>query len=132
MLGQAPKFLLRWRYDYPNGPRMGMWSNPGGKGNAAWSQNKEGLIRASVEGKNLKTKEIVTLAQCDGHDFRVFQWIAAAKVPGLMKGTVRPMTQLIGMKILTGDTEIQILDTGHVQEVPLKEGEKNLNFATYG
>lgn len=133
MLSLPRKYLLRWRYDYPNGSKMGMWSNPGDrKANQAWCQNKEGLVRASIEGKDLVTKEIKTLAECDGHEFRVFQWMAAAKIPVGLRGSVKPASQLVGMKILTSEKEIAIFDTGQKAERNLPEGDKKLNFKTYG
>ena len=110
-----------------------MWGNPGrSRANQAWTQNREGLVRASIEGKDLVTKEIVTLAQCDGHNFRTFQYIAVARAPALITGTIQPMTQLVGMKILTTDYELIVLDTGETGKAKLKDSERNLNFATYG
>ncbi len=134
MLNQRRKYLLRWRYDYPNKIICGMWSNPGEHpSNKAWCQNKEGLIRASIEGKDILTKKILVLAECDGHDFRNFQWIAAARVPAMsVKGDYTPLTQLVGMKLLTTDRELSVFDTGQTQDNALKNGEKELNFATYG
>jgi hypothetical protein len=133
MFDAPRKYLLRWRYDYPEGSAYGMWSNPGThKSNQAWCQNKEGLVRASVEGKDLVTKKVVTLAECDGHSFRVFQWMAAARVPGMITGSIKPMSQLIGMKLLTADRELSVFDTGYVHDKPLGNGERLLNFATYG
>lgn len=129
MLSSPRKYLLRWCYDYPQGAVSGGWS---GTGISAWDKNKSGLLRARIEGKDLVTKEVKTLAECPGVDFRVFQWMAAAMVPSGMSGTIRPMTKLIGLKIMCRDTEIAVLDTGEIQVRDLLEDEKRLSFATYG
>lgn len=128
------RYTLRWRYDFRDRPAVyGMWGNPGnGPGNQAWAQNKEGLSRAAVEAKDLDTKEIITLAECDGHDFRNFQWMAIAKVPMNFKGQITPTSQLVGMKLLTTDFEISVFANGVVKKQPLPESEKKLHFATYG
>ena len=129
------KYLLRWRYDYPEKVVRGMWSNAGeNPANQAWSNNKEGLVRAIIEGKDLKTKEIKVLAECPGEDFRVFQWVASVRMPGGAPagGSVTIAGSIIGMKLLTRDEELTILDTGLGKARPLPESEKNLNFRTYG
>ena len=54
-----PKYLLRWRFDFIDGTyKFGGWNNPG-KTNAmhAWRVNKTGLIRATIEGKDILTRK---------------------------------------------------------------------------
>jgi len=130
----AKFYTLRWRFDFRDRASVyGMWGNPGKHaGNQAWAQNKEGLVRASVEAKDLATSTIMTLAQCDGHDYRNFQWVAIARVNPGFKGETTPRPQLIGMKLLTTDKEITVYANGVVKERPLPESEKKTNFATYG
>lgn len=89
-------------------------------------------MRASIEGKNLVTKQTVTLAECDGHDYRNFQWLAISKVNPAFSGAVTPQVHNIGMKLLTTDQEIMVLNDGHIQKRPLTEDEKKINFATFG
>ena len=127
------KYLLRWKYDYASGNRAGMWSRPGNTpATQAWANNKEGIVRASIEGKDLKTNQVVTLAECDGHDFRTFQWSAVSRVNLGISGSQTPIPVLVGMKLLTSDHEIEVLVDGQVIRTPLKKGVRNLNFATYG
>lgn len=130
------RYRLRWRFDFANRPsKYGMWNAPGpGASTQAWSQNKEGMVRASVEGEDLRTKETKILAQCDGHDFRNFQWMAVGRLRGFPTDTanVRPITHLVGMKILTTDTEICVFGSGQVETAPLPEPIKQMHFATYG
>lgn len=123
-------YCLRWRFDFAGKPEVfGMWDSAV---ISAWNQNKEGLVRASIEGKHRGTKQTIVLAECDGHDFRNFQWLAVSKVNPGMSGSVTPVAHNIGAKILTTSDEILVLNDGHVVRRPLTEGEKSINFATFG
>lgn len=82
----------------------------------------------------MKTHHIRTLAECDGHDFRNFQWMAIGRMRGFPSDAadVKPITHLVGMKILTTNSEIIVYGNGSVETKPLPDGVKNVNFATYG
>ena len=49
------KYDLRWRFDFSDGKvKYGKWSSPGSTDELkAYCNNREGLIRASIEGKNV-------------------------------------------------------------------------------
>jgi hypothetical protein len=128
------QYLLRWRFDYPSGTKTGLWSRPGEHNSAkAWANHHAGLLRASIEAKDVRTKEIKPLAECDGHDFRSFQWVAVAKTPAIaFKGSVTPATSIAGMRLLTSGKDILVLNNGSVRETPLSEGKKKLHFENYG
>jgi hypothetical protein len=123
-------FLLRWRFDYPGkAPVIGMWNSSAIE---AWNKNKEGLVRASVEVKDTVTKKTFTRVECDGHDFRNFQWLTLARVNPNFRGSVTPRPEHIGLQLLTTDRKFTVLINGKVQTEFLTEDEKSLNFATFG
>lgn len=136
----ARKFLLRWRFDFNRDrpTKRGMWSHPGPKDDfatKAWCNNAEGLVCAAIEGKNIETRELVTLVECDGADFRNFAWIVAAPLPGFMPkgfGSVTPISYVVGLRLLTRDKDVAVYDNGTAEVKPLTEGIKAINFATFG
>ena len=133
---QPMRYRLRWRYDFKDGTvKRGMWSNAGGRQeDKAWFNNKPGVIRASIEGEDLRTFEVKTLAQCDGWDFVNFQWLAAAFVGNIFTSanSIKPVSRLLGMKILTRTKIIEVLDTGKVNVSQRSPDHMNTKFATFG
>lgn len=126
---------LRWRFDFlGRASRYGMWNNPGDNDcDKAAFQNKEGLVRASVEGKHRRTFEIKPLAECDGWDFVNFEWMAACIAPALFKEEVAPNQHyLVGLKIKTREDEIEVYPTGTVNKVPRTAEDKSYHYATFG
>ena len=131
---QTKKYELRWRFDYAGRPsKYGKWSSPGTTPELqAWTHNKEGLARASIEGWNVLTQEIKTLAECDGWNFVNFQWMAVAMTPASAVGIAKPVHALVGLKIVTRDDDLVVLASGDAEIVPRPEAEKKLHFATFG
>jgi hypothetical protein len=128
-LENAP-YLLRWRFDFHGKAAVfGMWSNPF---NTAWNQNREGLARASIEVKSNKTSLTQTAVECDGHDFRNFQWLVLSRVNPSFRGSVTPRAEHVGLKILTTNEEISVLIDGQCARRKLTEEEKGIQFATFG
>lgn len=123
-------YVLRWRFDFHGkAPVFGMWGSPR---NTAWDQNREGLARASIEAKSAKTSITSTVVECDGHDFRNFQWIVVSRVNPNFRGSVTPPAEHVGIKLLTTHEEVAVLLTGQCARRRLTEAEKNLHFATFG
>ena len=104
---------------------MGLWSQHGPIPNQAWHQNKEGLTRAVIEGKNVKTKAVKELVSCNGQDFRNFNYMAAH---GVHSGG----TEFLGMTLMMREKKVEILRNGHCKVIDLTEREKTMNLATYG
>lgn len=131
---QTKLYDLRWRFDFAGRPsRYGKWSNPGKSDELkACYQNKEGLVRASIEGQSVLTQEITTLAECDGHDFVNFQWMAVAMTPATLVGLAKPVHALVGLKIITRELELGVASDGSVAKRVRPEAEKRINFATFG
>ena len=128
----APKYLLRWRYEYANKlPLFGMWSSPGAQEDLptkAWPHNTEGMIYAVIEAKDFVTREISQKVRVPKQDFRNFQWIAAASID-LAKISVTH-TKIAGLKIQTRDKELSVFEDGSCSEAPFQAD--NINFKTYG
>lgn len=131
------KYLLRWRFHWFDRPsKFGMWSHPGEQkdlATKAWYHNKEGLILAVIEGKDVVTREVKVLVECPGQDYRNFQWVALASVvPGALAGggSVTPLTRIGGLKVQTRNEEITVMDDGSITTVPFTAEDQH--FATYG
>ena len=128
------KYLLRWRYDYAGGThKYGLWCHPGtSETDYAWSNNKEGVVSASIEAKNFDTREIRRVVECKGEDFVNFQWIAQAFPKPFGGGTQTPLTKLVGLKMMTRDTKYETYIDGTLNKTAMTAGDKSLNFATFG
>jgi hypothetical protein len=130
-------YLVRWRYEWPDKPsKYGMWSNPGPKNDLAtkaWFHNKEGLTLAAIEAKNIETKEIKIIVACDGHDFVNFKWLAAASLnPIGLKGSVTPLTRLLGLTLVTREYDYNVYHNGIVEKKARDPEEMKINYATFG
>ena len=109
MTEQVRRYRLRWRFDYANGTTAkGMWHLPQGnpEGQAAIAYNTS-VIRASIEGEDCETFEVMIMAECDGHDFVSLKWMKL--VVGDWAGTYsRQAIEAIAM--VTSDGTV-IIDT---------------------
>lgn len=124
------QYLLRWRYDFRGkAPIFGMWNNPG---ITAWDRNGEGLATASIEAKDIVTKEIKRVVEVQGHVFRNFQWLVVARVNLAAHGSQTPFPEHVGLKIITTHEEVAVLINGQIGRRLLTEEEKGLHFATDG
>lgn len=137
MISQTPagkKFDLRWRFDFAARPeKYGKWSAPGNTPEVkAHLQMKEGLTRASIEGRDVETGAIGVIAECDGHDFVNFQWMACAMAPGAAVGVVRPLHMLVGLKIVTREWHLCAYADGRLIKRPRPDAEKQMNLAIFG
>lgn len=121
-------YKLRWRFDYANRPsKCGQWSKPATRDeDMAARQLKDGLIRASIEGQDISTQEIFTLAECDGHDFCNFQWISAQY--GMSPGHAK----IVGLAIMTRNQVAQVFVDGSSKILERPENDKNYHYAIYG
>ena len=132
ILGEQ-KYLLRWRFDFLGKPsKFGMWNAPGptkhGAALKAWATNKENLVAASIEGKDIYSREVKTLAACEGHNFVNMKWYAAIfyKTPGNYPG--KP----IGMILQTRDLDVLYLIDGQYATKDRTAQDKEFNYAGFG
>jgi hypothetical protein len=130
------KYMLRWRYDFLSNPtKYGQWDREANlMSDMACFNLKEGLVRASIEGKDIETREIKTLAEVDGHDFCLFQWMAIASGGSAfnLKGSHEMVKKNIGLKLVSRDKFIEVYKTGLVQTLDRPVEDKNFHYAAYG
>lgn len=119
-------YRLRWRFDYSNRPpRYGVWNGASDlKSDMAAYQPKDGLVTATVEAK--KDGVVKPIVVCPGHEFVMFQWNAVAYGPAVFSGTVKPLTRLLGIKLVTTKEEINICPTGKVYRAAAQKFKENL------
>lgn len=129
-----PKFLLRWRFDFSDGKtKYGMWNSVGPKQHGAqmaWSTNKENLISAQIEGKDIHTREVKTLVACDGHDFVNMKWFSAFRSGVFATG--RFQSNIIGMIMQTRELDVCFLIDGNHGTKKRTEYDKNFHYAGFG
>ncbi len=125
-------YLLRWRFDYfdTKPPKYGMWSRPAVLlSDMAAFISKENLRVASIEAKHVETREVISLAECEGCDFVNFQWIAQVRY-NIGIGTQN--SQLIGLKLVTRDTSIEVYPSGDIKILNRSEHDKQFHFEGFG
>lgn len=127
------RYDLRWVLEYQDGKvKRGMWSNPGNQkdpSTQAWAQKREGVIRASIEGKDIRSNEIRTICECKGEDWVMFKWIASASMSFATIGKQVPIHRLMGIMLVTRDQEISVPPSG---KFLVKERSRQEQLAHYG
>ena len=131
------KFLLRWRFDFANNKpsKTGQWSRPATrKEDLAAMVNKDALVRACIEAKNVKTREIITIVECEGHDFINFEWINARHyfTADLGATMIAPFHRLIGLKLVTREMKANVFLDGTVFPERRTEAEKGIHYEGFG
>lgn len=134
MILGAKKYLLRWRFDFANSPtRMGMWNSTGPSQHGAqmaWSTNKENMVLAQIEGKDIYTNETKTLVACEGHNFVNMKWYAAISCGSFNRGQYPG--QIIGLILQTREQDVLYLVDGRYGVKNRTEQDKNFNYAGFG
>jgi hypothetical protein len=132
---RSEHWFLRWRFEYSDGksPKFGQWSRHGDfESDQAWSQNKENLLYACVEGKENHTKEMKILHRCVGSDFVNFNWIATATVPGLsITGSVTPIPRIVGLMLIDRTHKHQVFASGEKKSWEHGKDYSNENLAGF-
>jgi hypothetical protein len=109
---------------------MGMWSQCGTRDeDKASFVNTTGLVRASIEGKDIASRSVKVLAECDGHDYVVFKWNAAFISYGNFANGHHVLT---GLKLVTRDIELDVYPSGDVKILARADDEKTIHYATFG
>lgn len=76
-INPADRWQFRWRFEFASKPtKTGQWNGASRPEDMAAFVNKEGLLRAIVEGKHWLTKEVRWFAECPGVDFINFEHLA--------------------------------------------------------
>lgn len=129
--GIESSYRLRWRYDFADGKtRWGIWNDSGAKAaDSAWANNREGLIRASIESESQTTWAVETVVECDGHDFVEFRWLAAAAISPLgFSGSVTIPGAIVGLELITREKRASAIVNGKllIRERTAEEKASNL------
>ena len=122
-------FDLRWGLIYSNKPpKYGQWCKPASlAGEKASEQNRDGLACAIIEGKDLRTRKTIVLAECKASDYVQHRWIAALGVPisMLKHTTIKGEGCVQGMSLITIDEKIHIHVDGNVYREAMNERSSN-------
>jgi hypothetical protein len=110
----ADRWIFRWGFEFVGNksPRIGGWFPASRFEDMASAVNKEGLLRAYVEGKHWTRRETKVFAECSGQDFLNFQHMALYIQLGKEK---RAINHVFGMALHTRYEIIKCLDNGSVE-----------------
>jgi hypothetical protein len=130
----STKWLLRWRYDFISHPvKYGQWDRSATlMTDMACYNLKEGLIRASIEAKDILTREIKTIVEVDGQNFCNFQWIAITRSPAIHSGTMNIRANNVGLRLIGRYTSFEVYKDGTVVMKERSIEDQKFNFAIYG
>lgn len=108
-----------------------MWSRPAVlPSDMAAMQPRDNIARASVEGKNVVTREVITLAECDGWDWCLFQWMEEMRYQ--MGDTAAAAKTIVGMQLVTRSIWVEVKDTGEVTRVPRTKEDMSYHYESFG
>jgi hypothetical protein len=97
---------------------------------SAWRVPKDGLVRAAIEGEDMRTQETVTLFECPGPDYVTCQGEMTARVPrgGFINREVKPIHHVAGITFLTRTERVSVWRNGEVSRRLLTEEEKKFKL----
>lgn len=113
---------VRWRLEYSNKPaKFGMWNNPGvDTYSYASFQDRDGLVYACIEVKDIVTRQLKVLARCSAADYEQHRWIAAAPMP-LKSSGLKVEGGVQGMTLVTRDQKLHVYKDGLVKIEKMEE-----------
>jgi hypothetical protein len=127
-------YRLRIRFDFKDKKSWkSIWNstsrNP--KDMAAYV-NKNGLVRAAIEGEKLLGYAQSTLLEIDGHDYVTSQWEASVSVP-INPGTktYKRQADIVGLSLITREEKITIFVDGSMSRRNLTEEEKKFKITEH-
>jgi len=128
------KWLLRWRFDFISHPmKAGQWDRSATlMSDMACYNMKEGLVRASIEAKDIQTREVKTIIEVDGHNFCNFQWIAITRSPAILHGAMNIRGTNVGLRLIARESSFEVYKDGTITIKERSEEDKKFNFAIYG
>lgn len=99
---------LRWVLHYASGiVKRGMWDDSleGCPHTSAAMQKREGIILAQIEAMDLTTASTRVAAECDGHVYKMFQWVGAANMNMVANGGQGKVSQPVTLGLVLHDTK---------------------------
>lgn len=120
-------YWLRWRFEYSDGkpPVYGQWGRQGEKNTQAWCTDKNNLLYACIEAKDLIQKTVSVVAAVKGEDFLNFSWKARKSLFG-------GNTEVIGLEILSRDEIVTVLVDGRAFKEPRPKDDYNFHYEGFG
>jgi hypothetical protein len=108
----ANRWVFRWGFEFAGNkaPKVGGWFPASRFEDMASAVNKDGLVRAYIEGKHWTTREVKTFAECLGVDFINFEHLAVY----ISQANGKVIQHVYGMKIQTRNSVIICLEDGSV------------------
>jgi hypothetical protein len=109
---------LRWRFDYLNETRCGVWDAIGETmDKKAHFQPRP--LKAFIEATD-KTGDVYPFVEVDGHDFVRFEWLGCVRVPNIFSiRKVRLPPKIIGAAIVTTSQRVTVTIDGKHKIEPL-------------
>ena len=117
----SPIYRLRWRFDF-NGKntKYGGWNSAStNPRDMAAFVNKEGLVRASIEGEKIKGYALKTFVEIQGSEYVSCSWIMAASLPVFNAGRFTTSGAVIGMAMFTETEVTKVFVDGQVFVQPI-------------
>jgi hypothetical protein len=117
---QCRSYRLRWVMHYTNGVvKRGMWNNSvdGCPHTSAWMQTRTGLLLAQVEAQCMVKATTRVVAECDGHEFKMFQWDGSVVFNASANGgaSQQQEAQITGMKMHTSNSMTTVYCHGLIE-----------------
>lgn len=128
------KYVLRFGFEYHDGRKSwrSQWDRTGpNQCDSAWAQTKTNLRCACIEAKDVQTRQVTTIVQCDGHEFVNFEWLAVIGVP-LGAKQVTAEGKNVGAVLVTRNDRITVLSDGTAQIQKRSEADKQLHLTGFG
>jgi len=124
------KYRLRWRFDFVDGKtKYGIWDGASDlfKDKAA-AVNKNGLLRASIEGEKIGEWTVKTLLEVDGHKYVSAEWLASASVGAFGNGSSTSPGTIVGLGFILDDKKVWIYKNGTGGSRMLTENDKKFKL----
>lgn len=125
-------YELRWVLHFNNGKnsKFGQWNTDTKSIDDSPSfLNKNNLMFACIERRDISTGEVEEVVSCKGQDFCLFKFIAVAPVSISTSLVQKPISKLIGIKLVSRDVDIDVfIDRKNVMLRKRSKEEKEINY----
>lgn len=109
------RWPLRWALYFKDGKtEFGNWMSDD---KPACFVNKTGLLAARIERADRKAGKFFPVVECDGHDFRDFEFVKLASLASRRN-------YLVGLTMITNDEKVTVIIDGKINVRKLTDEEK--------
>jgi hypothetical protein len=91
---------------------------------SAVSVNKDGLVRACIEGENIQGYAVKVLFEMPGHEYMTAQWVRTCNAAPILNpkvsGALKLHSELMGLALIseTKKFTVYVDGTGSIHELP--------------